>query len=290
MIASPGDVAAERSIAQDVIHQWNATHSADRRMVLLPVAWETNAAPAMGERAQEIINGQLLRDADLLVAIFWARIGTPTGDSPSGSVEEVREHIRAGKPAMLYFSTARAKLDSVDRDQYEALGRFKDECRAQGLVEEYESTDEFRQKLTRQLAQTMISRFPASRIEVAGAVEPLGGVPPTADSAAVPRRPITLDEKDLLSQLSGEARELLAAAGNDANGSLLAVETLEGLAVSTDEREFGEPGDPRSEARLKRAIRDLVGLGVLEQTDAKGQVFRVTDEGYRAVDLLSRIT
>lgn len=290
MIASPGDVAAERAIAQDVIHQWNAINSADRRMVLLPVAWETHATPAMGERAQEIINRQLLRDADLLVAIFWTRIGTPTGDSPSGSVEEVREHIRAGRPAMLYFSAAPVRPDSVDPAQFEALRRFRDECRAQGLVEEYESPEEFRQKLTRQLAQTMIQRFPASPIEPASPVETRGSVQPSADNTAVPRRPLTLDERNLLSQLSDEARDLLSAAGNDANGSVLAVETFGGLTVSTNDREFGERGNPRSEARLKRAIRDLVGLGVLEQTDSEGQVYAVTDEGYRAVDLLARIT
>lgn len=88
MIASPGDVSHERQIAQEVINEWNAINSQERRLVLLPVAWETHSAPAMGDRAQEIINQQLVRECDMLVAMFWTRIGTPTGKSPSGSVEE----------------------------------------------------------------------------------------------------------------------------------------------------------------------------------------------------------
>jgi hypothetical protein len=89
MIASPGDVAAERQSVREIVYQWNDVNSQDRALVLLPTAWETNAAPAMGSRAQEIINQQLLRDADLLIAMFWTRIGTSTGAAVSGTVEGV---------------------------------------------------------------------------------------------------------------------------------------------------------------------------------------------------------
>src|SRR5437763_1467261 len=116
MIASPGDVLAERQIAREVIHEWNSVHSIDRRIVLMPVGWDTHASPEMGDRAQAIINRTVLADCDLLVAIFWTRLGTPTGVAASGTVEEIEEHLAAGKPAMLYFSSAPVHLDSVDRD------------------------------------------------------------------------------------------------------------------------------------------------------------------------------
>ena len=291
MIASPGDVAEERAIAQAVIYEWNAVNSADRRTVLLPVAWETHAAPAMGERAQEIINKQLLRDADLLVAVFWTRIGTPTGDHPSGSVEEVREHIRSGRPAMLYFSTTPVRPDSVDPAQFEALKGFKAECRSQGLVEEFESASQFREKLARQLAQTVIQRFPAAPIELPGsAVNPLNGKTETPAPRQVPSRPLTLNERDDLSALPDEARELLVAAGADRDGTVLVLETMGGTTISIGNREFGERGNARSEARWKRAVRELVSQGLLEQRDHEGQVFSVTDDGYRLVDLLARLS
>lgn len=40
LIASPSDVVAERRTVQEVIHAWNATHSADFNVVLLPILWD----------------------------------------------------------------------------------------------------------------------------------------------------------------------------------------------------------------------------------------------------------
>lgn len=78
MIASPSDVRAERQAVQALMHEWNAIHSRSRSQVLLPLAWESNSAPALGSRAQDVINRQLTKDSDLIVAVFWTRLGTPT--------------------------------------------------------------------------------------------------------------------------------------------------------------------------------------------------------------------
>lgn len=56
MIASPGDVASERNIVREMLYEWNAVHSQTRKIVLLPVGWESHASPEMGKRAQEITN------------------------------------------------------------------------------------------------------------------------------------------------------------------------------------------------------------------------------------------
>jgi len=159
MIASPGDVSTERQIVREVLNEWNCIHSEDRGLVLLPIGWETHSTPQMGDRPQAIINEQVLADCDLLVAIFWTRIGTPTGNAVSGTVEEIEEHLHAGKPAMLYFSSAPVRPDSVDEEQYRALKEFKQECFKLGLVEAYESLGEFRDKFSRQLSQTIIRGF-----------------------------------------------------------------------------------------------------------------------------------
>ena len=114
MIASPGDVAAERSVIRDVIYEWNAINSQIRNIVLLPVGWETHTSPEMGATPQEIINRQVLLKCDFLVGVFWTRIGTTTTDYSSGTVEEIERHISAGKPTMLYFSSLPASIELVD--------------------------------------------------------------------------------------------------------------------------------------------------------------------------------
>jgi len=42
----------------------------------------------MGDRPQAIINKQLVDDADILVAVFWTKLGTATGAAMSGSVAQ----------------------------------------------------------------------------------------------------------------------------------------------------------------------------------------------------------
>jgi hypothetical protein len=125
MIASPSDVGPEREAVRNLIHEWNAIHSEKEDIVLLPVGWESHSSPTMGDRPQAIINKQVLADCDLLIAVFWTRLGSPPGKAHSGTVEEIEEHLQAGKPAMIYFSAAPVVPESVDRQQYERCSSSK---------------------------------------------------------------------------------------------------------------------------------------------------------------------
>ena len=204
MIASPSDVPQERLIVRDLISEWNAIHARDKRIVLMPIGWETHSVPDTGDRAQAIISGQLLKDADLLVAMFWTRIGTPTGAARSGTVEETEEHIGAGKPAMIYFSSAPVRPDSIDSDQYSELQAFKESLRARGLFELYESLSEFRMKFARQFAQTIISKF--------------RGVSSTTDTLTPV---VAVPVPQPMPAIGFAAQELLVEASNDRQGVVM---------------------------------------------------------------------
>jgi len=58
----------------------------------------------MGDRPQAILNKQLGEISNILIGIFWTRLGTHTGQAESGTVEEIEEFMKAGKPVLLYFS------------------------------------------------------------------------------------------------------------------------------------------------------------------------------------------
>src|SRR5205814_8286775 len=122
-------------------------------------------------RPQAIINKQVLAECDLLIAVFWTRLGSPTGKSPSGTVEEIEEHLKAGKPAMIYFSSAPVRPESVDQKQYKALLQFKEKCLKRGLIETYDSLSGFRDKVSRQLAHTVLRSFAAKKNGRANATE-----------------------------------------------------------------------------------------------------------------------
>ena len=267
MIASPGDVQEERGIVRRAIHQWNDVHSKDRKLVLQPVGWETHASPTMGERPQEIINRQILRDCDLLIATFWTRIGSPTGKSPSGTVEEIEEHLSSGRPAMIYFSSRPVRPDSVDEAQYAALKSFKADCQRRGLVEFYDSIEEFKDKLARNLSQTVIRHF-------VGKVE-------TKDEE------LQNSPHSIVGTLSERARSILQEAVLDSYGSILTGRTSDGLHLVTNGREFSESRIPSEEVQWEEALDELESAGLIKARNLKREVFAVTAKGFEVADLLA---
>jgi len=261
MIASPGDVQTERSIVRDVVSDWNSTDGSHRGTMLLAVGWETDVAPEMGDSPQHIIDNRILKDADLLVGMFWTRLGTPTASYASGAVEEIEEHVKAGKPAMLYFSSAPAPLDSVDPDQYRALKAFRDSCKPRGLFETYADVDDFRRKFSHDLQIVMNSdRF--GSFAASTATKP----------AAAP------------SALSKEATALLAGAAADGAGVILFDRFGGGAEISTNDKTFNEDSAPRTIALWEGAIEELEKSGYVRATSDKREVFEVTRVGYAAAD------
>jgi hypothetical protein len=271
MIASPGDIQAERTIAREVMYEWNTIHSDTRKMVLHPTGWETHSAPAMGARPQEIINSQILKSSDLLVAIFWTRIGTPTGKSVSGTVEEIEEHVSAGKLAMVYFSSAPVHPDSVDQVQYQNLKEFKVLCRGKGLFESYDSHAEFREKFSRQLSMH-INRHP---FFVALSKDHSSDTPGEFSS-----------HTPLIPSINNESKILLKEASQDPHGVIYKLAYIGGFDIQTNGKQFVEIGNPRSRAIWEEAVSDLIRFDLLESRGSKDEIFGVTALGYQIADLL----
>ncbi len=151
LIASPSDVEQEREIAVRVIQEWNDLYSFSRKIVLLPLRWETHTAPEYGTRPQEVINRAIVDECDLLIGAFWTRIGSPTGLAESGTLEEIERVGTAGKPVMLYFSRIEIDPERIDVIQIEKLKAFKKKAYPEGLIENYQTIIEFRDKFARQL-------------------------------------------------------------------------------------------------------------------------------------------
>lgn len=152
LIASPGDVGEERNVIPEIINEWNAVSAEQAKSILMPVKWESHSAPLLGNRPQAIINEQLVKECDLLVGVFWTRIGTHTGVSVSGTAEEIEQFVAQNKPVMLYFSQSPVDPEKIEIDQFTVLRGFKEKMRVKGLTESYSGIPDFRQKFSRQLA------------------------------------------------------------------------------------------------------------------------------------------
>jgi hypothetical protein len=153
LIASPSDLIEERRAAIEVINEWNAQHSVAESVVLLPVMWETHALPQAGIRPQEAINVQLVHESDILVGMFWTRLGTSTGVAESGTIEEIDQFVSAGKPSLLYFSGRPIDPSKIDLEQHQKLREFKLATFEQALTGSFKSLEELRHLLLRHLVQ-----------------------------------------------------------------------------------------------------------------------------------------
>ena len=272
MIASPSDVDDERRIVREVLQNWNDVNCKSQEIAFMPVAWESHASPSLDGRPQESINKHLLEECDLLVGVFWTRIGTPTGSEPSGTVEEIKRHHTAGKPAMLYFSSKQISPGEIDSGQYAKVKEFKTWSMERGLVAEYGSVEEFRQKLTRQLQLTLQQNEYLCSI--------LERLNPEIDDSD----PIGVADP----HFSADAQELLLAASGNDDGTILALNTLDGYSVQAGARSFGG-GHGRNSARWKGALEELEERNYVQDRGYKGEVFELTHTGWEAADQLRAV-
>lgn len=264
MIASPSDVVRQRDDVRQIVNDWNFVNGLTRQVMLMPVGWETHAAPDLGGRAQGLINKRLLEHCDLLVGIFWTKLGTPTGDFDSGTVEEITRHVDAGRPAMVYFSDTPVAPDLLDAEQFSKVKKFKEWCFQRGIVQTFSNEEEFRRVFRSQL-EINLNTHPYLR----GILEQQGESDGHLIAAA---------------ELSEDGQELLGAAADDPGGHIMALRTLGGQYIQVNGTTYGEPGNARSTARWEAALEELVNLGYLLPRGNKGEVFQVSAAGYNCID------
>lgn len=264
MIATPGDVAAERNAIRQALADWNNAHSEARKIVLMPVGWDTHSSPEMGERAQALINKQVLAGCDILVGAFWTRAGTPTGEHASGAIEEIEEYLKQHTQAMLYFSSAPVVLDSVDANQYAQLKEFKDSCKSRGLFASYVDLGDF----TRQFYHHLQIKLNSAEFG-ASASQALDGeiaAPPAID-------------------LSKEAKMLLKGAA-ESDGQIMSLRHMGGTSIGYGGLSLTDGADVRSVARWESAVREIESKGLATPNAARNN-FRLNSKGFDLAEILT---
>ncbi|GAA2534806.1 hypothetical protein [Mycolicibacterium diernhoferi] len=139
LISAPGDVPlGDMAVIRKTISQWNLNLGRAVGLTVLPVSWTEHAVAEFGERPQAILNQQIVEEADLAVALFHDRLGTPTGEAESGTAEEIQVLVEAGKSvAVLVNATPRPPLDGQALDERQRLSAYLKDLRKTALVFEY---------------------------------------------------------------------------------------------------------------------------------------------------------
>lgn len=271
-LASPGDVAKERQITREVIQKWNELYSEHTKIVLQTIGWETHSYSSMEGRAQEILNKQILKDSDFLIGMFWTRIGTPTGEHQSGTLEEIREHIESGKPAMICFSNQPVALNSLDQEQYNKLMAFKNECFDMGLVSEFEDLEQFRNLINESIIKRINSSDPFVSF--------------SKQISDISFQQSTLSNQQDLPRIDENSKALLLEASDDPNGEIMKISYLGGSTIQSNGRDFIENMSGREIAKWEAALNALLTEKLVEAVGNKGTIFHVTHYGYEVADRL----
>jgi hypothetical protein len=107
--------------------------------------------PVSGVRPQAAINTQIVDRCDILIGMFWTKLGSSTGVAASGTVEEIDRFVSDSKPAMLYFSGRKVAQVKIDLKQAAKLKRFKAATSKKSLVGSFGSVAQLKQVLLRDL-------------------------------------------------------------------------------------------------------------------------------------------
>jgi hypothetical protein len=221
ILIAPDDVEDKLDIIRGVIDQANLLRRGERLTVWY---WRDDGGPGMHRDGPQGLTDEQMRiaDADLVIAVFWSRLGTPVLEDDSGTAHELRMAWQAwkasGKPAVwLYFSLQDVPQRVLeDPSQYQALSAFKKALPREQAYREFVDGDQLQREFTMHLGKWLEEVGPgeaARPVKLKGVLAP----PVTAKTIARAKEVQRLAEsfKDApivcLHGLSGSGKTRLAA-------------------------------------------------------------------------------
>ncbi len=153
VLSCPTDVEIEKAVIESVINDFNRTIGTNLDINLNLKHWSTDSYAQSGGSAQELLNKQFIYESDMIICIFWGRMGTPTEKYESGTAEELQEAIIAGKQVFLYFSNAPIPPKELDSEQYARVQEFEKKIREMKTVyyKQYDNLEDFKSVITTDL-------------------------------------------------------------------------------------------------------------------------------------------
>lgn len=157
LLSCPGDVLNCLDAIKDSVANFNRVFGVINNIEVIVKHWSTDSYPQSGDKPQELLNKQFVRDCDAAVAIFWTRFGSPTDKYGSGTEEEIEEMISAGKQVFMYFLDKEVSLSEVNVEQYKKVKDFKEKYKDRGIYFVVKNEQELQQQFTNHLGLYFLS-------------------------------------------------------------------------------------------------------------------------------------
>jgi len=152
LISCPGDVLEYLDVIKDSVESFNRVFGMINNIEVVTKHWSTDSYPQSGDKPQELLNKQFVRECDAAIAVFWTRFGTPTDKYGSGTEEEIEEMLSVGKQVFMYFLDAPINPSKVDMDQYQKVLDFRDKYKDRGVYAVIKDKHDLQRQLTNHLA------------------------------------------------------------------------------------------------------------------------------------------
>ncbi|MBR3327063.1 MAG: hypothetical protein IKG22_07045 [Atopobiaceae bacterium] len=148
LLSAPGDAAHECEIADEELQKINRTHSSETGIDFYPTDWRRDSRADSGDEPQKLLNRQIVEDADIILAIFKERFGTPTSQYGSGTEEEIMLGLEMGKPVLVYFWNPRPDFVPKDANQYAKIGALRSRLQSKVMYQVFSDEAALRNKIT----------------------------------------------------------------------------------------------------------------------------------------------
>jgi hypothetical protein len=163
VLASPSDVESEWKLVSKIVAELNHGMAAELGFRVDVATWQTDVFPGFHPLGPQGHIDALLKieDADILLAIFWTRFGTPVADAQSGTQHEIMRAISAwtarGTPhVMVYFKTAPYSPSTRDEsEQWSKVLAFRDSFPHGGLWGSFRTRSQFEDQIRRDLTNVL---------------------------------------------------------------------------------------------------------------------------------------
>lgn len=126
LLSAPSDVDVYLKNVQKAITKYNQQLGFDTGIIFETKHWKEDVYPDYGSSAQDIINKQIVEKSEIVIALFGARIGTPTDKFESGTIEEIVKISEMGGKVLTFFATGKlVDIGSMDPVQLAKVQAFK---------------------------------------------------------------------------------------------------------------------------------------------------------------------
>jgi tetratricopeptide (TPR) repeat protein len=213
VVVSSSDVQDELDVLEEVVNELNHSLAGEDSPFLEVYHWETDAYPGFHlEGPQGIIDSVLhIEDCDLLIGIFWKRLGPPVLDANSGPEHEFQiayeSWQRTGRPQiMIYFNQqAYSPKSKAELDEWSRVLEFQEKFPKEGMKWPYKGKSEFgklvRKHLPKQIQKLKGESIDSSQKQRKTSDKTQGSelalftpVPPMTDSRTIHQRRRTVED------------------------------------------------------------------------------------------------